>query len=200
MNIRLSQIKTDFEVLENPKMRQVHEEAQAGREPLTRVSNVIVTKAGTVQEQIEYLEAVKGVLGKDETAVVRSSLQDALLNAASGSDLIFVPHSVQAINYPLAMEDGGCMRAIEDAQLKAIVGCAAEDQHLFVCGNYQFENLTLDCRNVDIGVLVKPQATVTMRRCVIIGGKQASTNQGICVRGECRGNCFFTTIDYNLKY
>lgn len=192
LNIRLNQIKTDFEILENPKMRHVHEEslrettgqtAWSSSAPQS-VSNVIVTKVGSVQEQIEYLTAVKVVLGKDENVVVRSSLQDALLNSSSASDLIFVPHSVQQINYPLAMEDGGCIRALADEQLKAIVACKAEDQHLFVCGNYQFENLTLDCRNVDIGVLVKPKATVTMRNCVIIGGKQSSTNQGICVRGK----------------
>lgn len=192
LNIRLNQIKTDFEILENPKMRHVHEEslrettgqtAWSSSAPQS-VANVIVTKVGTVQEQIEYLTAVKVVLGKDENVVVRSSLQDALLNSSSASDLIFVPHSVQQINYPLAMEDGGGIKALADEQLKAIVACKAEDQHLFVCGNYQFENLTLDCRNVDIGVLVKPKATVTMRNCVIVGGKQASTNQGICVRGK----------------
>lgn len=186
LNMRMNQIKTEFEILEHPLQRQVYEEQHA--EELAnglQVHNVIVTKPGTVHEQIEYLSAVKAVLGKDENVIIRSSLQDALLNSASASDMIFIPHSVQAVNYPLAMEDGGCLKAIHDDQLKAIVSCKAEDQHLFVCGNYQFENLTLDCRNVDIGLVVKPKGTVTMRNCVIVGGKQASTNQGICVRGKC---------------
>lgn len=183
-NIRMNQIKTEFEILENPKMRKVFEESQQEMQgkKVMQVNKVIVMKPGTVQEQIDYLTAIKSELGKDENTVVRSSLQDALLNATSASDLIFIPHSIQAINYPLAMEDGGCIKAIRDDQLKAIIACKEEDQHLFVCGNYQFENLTLDCRNVDIGLLVRPKATVTMKNCVIIGGKQSSTNQGICVR------------------
>lgn len=187
LNMRLNQIKTDYEVLENPKMRRVYEETQEqqlwGSKKALQVNNVIVTKPGPVQEQIDYLTAIQSILGKDENAIVRPSLQDAL-NTASASDCIFIPHSVQAINYPLAMEDGGCIKALPDDQLKAIVASTAEDQHLFVCGNYRFEQLTLDCRNVDIGVLVKPGATVTLQSCVIVGGKQASTNQGICVRGE----------------
>lgn len=187
LNMRMKQIHTDFEILENPKMRQVYEESLALVPPgqkVTQVHNVIVTKPGTIQEQIEYLTAVKSVLGKDENTIVRSSLQDALLNATSAADVIFIPHAVQKIDYPLAMEDGGCIRAIPDDQLKAIVESRTEDEHLFVCGNYRFENLTLDCRNVDVGVIVRPNATVTFRNCVIVGGKQASTNQGVCVRGE----------------
>lgn len=138
-----------------------------------------------MQEQMAYLAAVQEVVGKDEGPVVlRSSLQDALLHAASASDRIFVPHGLQTINYPLALEEGGCLRALHDDQLKAIVACRAEDQHLFVCGDFRFEHLTLDCRNVDLGLVVKAKATVTMRHCTIVGGKQASTNQGICVRGE----------------
>lgn len=188
LNIRMNQIKTDFEILENPNMRKVFEESlkecDGGQyKKAMQATNVIVMKQGTIEEQMDYLSAVKTVLGKDETVIVRSSLQEALLNATSAADLIFIPHSAQTIKYPLALEDGGSIKAIHDDQLKAIVACEAEDQNLFVCGNYQFENLTLDCRNVDIGVLVKPKATVIMKNCVIIGGKQASTNQGICVRG-----------------
>lgn len=187
LNIRMKQIKADFEVLENPKMRQVYESSQqvlsgeGGQ--VGKGQNVIVTKQGTVQEQLEYLTAIKGVLGKDENSVMRSSLQDALMKAQSSSDMIIIPHSVQAINFPLAMEDGGVMRALQDGDLQAIVASEFEEQHLFVCGNYQFESITLDCRNVDVGIAVKAGATVVLKNCVIIGEKQSSTNQGICVRG-----------------
>lgn len=188
LNIRMKQIKTDFEVLENPKMREVYETSQqvlSGEGQATKGQNVIVTKQGTVQEQLEYLTAIKGVLGKDENCVMRSSLQDALMKANSSSDMIIIPHSVQSINFPLALEDGGHLRALQDDDLKAIVASEFEDQHLFVCGNYQFENITLDCRNVDIGIAVKAGSTVVLKNCVIIGEKQAaSTNLGICVRGE----------------
>lgn len=186
LNMRMSQIKTEFEILENPKMRQVHEEARhemAKGEKALRVNNVIVTKPGTIQDQMEYFAEVKSVLGKDVNVVVRPSLQEALLHS-SASDTIFIPHSLQPVEFPLALEDGGSIRAIKNADLKAIIASKSEDQQLFVCGSYQFENLTLDCRNVDIGLLVRSSASVSLKNCEIVGGKQTSTHQGICVRGR----------------
>lgn len=184
LNIRMNQIKTEFEILENPKMREVFEEERNEARELIKTHHVIVTKPGNIKDQTDYLNTIKTILGKDENVYLQTSLQEALMNS-DPSDTIFVAHTLHKIKFPAPLGDNGQIRAIPDNKLKAIIQSRDEEQFLFVCeGDFKFENLTLDCRNVEVGIVVKNRATVTLKNCHIIGSKNASTHQGILVKGN----------------
>lgn len=180
INLRMGQIKAEFDILENPIMRQVFEEKERLVEK--PVQNVIVTKPAPIPAQSDYLSAVKDIMGKDENVVIESSLQHALM-VSPASSTIYIPHTLQKVKFPLALDESGMIKSIPDDTLKAIIAPKEDEQVLFVCGNYRFENITLDCRNVETGLLILDKATVTLKNCELIGNKQSSTHQGIFIRG-----------------
>lgn len=71
-----------------------------------------------------------------------------------------------------------------DPKRDAIIVSEEDDSTLLVFnGDYVIENITLDCRNVRLGLWCR-SGVITLRNCILIGNKNSSTANGIVVAGK----------------
>lgn len=108
-------------------------------------------------------------------------------------DHIFIPPGLHSIKLLEPLNSNGHLEAIDndenkesllDATKNAILTCEENDiVFLTFNGDYTLENVTLDCRNVRLGIWCK-YGTVTLKNCYLIGELNSSTSTGINIAGK----------------
>lgn len=181
LHLRMNTIKGEIEMFENPVMRKAFEENNCKTK--IECKNFLVTNVGKLSDVIEYLTEAKQVIG-DETIKLGSSLQDAL-EFCLASDTIYIPAGIHSIKFMEHFNENGSIIGLVSSEqnLEAVIKSKDEDSILLtVDGDFTFENLTFDCKNVRSGILIR-NGNVLFKNCSIIGDGNSSTKQGVFVYG-----------------
>ncbi|XP_055600450.1 protein nessun dorma isoform X2 [Uranotaenia lowii] len=208
LHLRLNSIKNEIDILENPAMRELYEKVRftecTSFSAYNTISNgkltaeaFVVTHIGTLDEQIDFLTKAKSKFNANKVVRICDSLQGAL-DISQSSDEIYLPPGKHMIKFLEYLNGGGAIRAITSVDFKdvdehgkleiiddkSIISSKDDDSILLtVDGNYCFENVLLDCRNVRTGVLIK-RGNVSFKNCYLIGDPASTTKQGIVVFGN----------------
>uniref|UniRef100_A0A182JM71 Beta_helix domain-containing protein n=1 Tax=Anopheles atroparvus TaxID=41427 RepID=A0A182JM71_ANOAO len=197
LNLRLNTIKNEISILENPVMRSVFEKLRFGNEKgkeSTRMA-YIVTRAGTIDEQLQYLANAKAMMDQKMMVKMCDSLQHALDHCSPDSVVYLPPGTRQDIKFLEYLNNDGSFRGVSEALFaedfeaasKTNPTIASKDDDsvlLTIDGDFTLENIKLDCSNVRTGVVIK-KGNVTFRNCCFTGDPSSSTKQGIVIFGNC---------------
>ncbi|XP_055858410.1 protein nessun dorma [Episyrphus balteatus] len=203
LHLRLAIIKSEIEMLENPEMRKIYEEIKfdddkclkrALDEKLNDRQQIayIVTEPFTFKQQMQFLTLVGKFVDEEKLVQMCPSLQD-VLNICNASDDIYLPpgrHSIKFLEYlnddgKIIGLDSSSVVASTDTNENEVVIMSLDDDTILLIfdGNFTLNNLTLDCRNIRSGILVK-NGKVCLKNCKIIGDGKSSTQQGIMCSGS----------------
>lgn len=194
LHLRMNTIKSEIEMFENPVMRKAFEENNCKTK--IECKNFLVTNVGKLSDVITYLTEAKTFIG-NENIKLGSSLQDAL-EFCLASDTIYIPAGIHQIKFMEHFNEKGSIKALVvsennldekinsviDLNRDAVIKSKDEDSILItVDGEFTFENITFDCKNVRSGILIR-NGNVVFKNCCIIGDSNSSTKQGLCVFGN----------------
>lgn len=201
IQIRLIQIRSDFEVLENPTLRsrllkkqeQLHPRK---RENQTQRQYLLVFNHGRIDEHVSFLQQVKNHV--DDKDVTFFSTFALALENCNKNDIIFLNRSKHVFETLSAICEGGVVKGLYSKQ-DTVITTVSNDIMLDCNGDIILENLTVDVTS-QCGILVR-SGTVTMNNCKIMGDGKSSTHQGIIVLAggklnmtNCDVSQFFTAI------
>lgn len=217
IRLRLQTIRSEIDTLEffAPEMREVYEQARFPRETYydeqsesslksSDSSVFVVTRTGSLEEQIDYLEKAKRFIGTQRTVQICDSLQDALDRSESSSE-IYVAHGRHEIKLCGDLSAGGSIQAVGSDRSRAVIRSRQDDNALLILtGDYCLENITLDCSNVQSGILIK-RGNITLKNCCITGDPKDVASNGILICGNaslvlenCQVQNFSTGISANV--
>lgn len=204
LHLRLAIIRSEIEMLENPEMRKIYEEIKFDDEKCVKrgldqkcsergLIAYVVTEPYTFNKQMKYLSTVGKFVGEDKLVQMCPSLQD-VLNICNPFDDIYLPpgrHSIKFLEY---LNDDGKITGLDSTSVlgpssetnedEVVIMSLDDDTILLIFdGNFTLSNLTLDCRNIRSGILVK-NGKVTLNNCKILGDGKSSTQQGIVCSGK----------------
>ncbi|KAF2904720.1 hypothetical protein ILUMI_01457 [Ignelater luminosus] len=180
LQIRLIQIRSDFEILENPTLRNGLLKKQEQLNP-RKIENqnrqyLLVFNHGKVDEHVSFLQQVKNHVN-DEVVTFFSTFALALENS-NANDTIFLNRSKHMFETLSALGEGGAVKGLYSKQ-DTVIATTNNDIMLDCNGDVTLENLTVDVTS-QCGILVR-SGTVTMNNCKIMGDGKSSTHQGIIV-------------------
>ncbi|XP_012155181.1 protein nessun dorma isoform X2 [Ceratitis capitata] len=202
LHLRLAMIRNEIELLENPEMRRIFQEIkfpdeeykQENQDDMT-VEKVcdrifLVMMPSTLQQQIDLIETAKDSIPKNALVQTVKTLQE-VLNTCNIYGSIYLSPGRHTVKFLENMVDGGkiCGISIKKQTLSnssdyfskenIIISSSDDESTLFVFdSSFVLENVVLDCRNVQAGILIK-SGTVCLRNCILVGNGKASTQQGI---------------------
>ncbi|XP_011200342.2 protein nessun dorma [Bactrocera dorsalis] len=208
LHLRLAMIRNEIELLENPEMRRIFQEIKfpeekyfneneqndiSSEKKLGRI--YFVMAPCTLDQQIYLLQIAKKRIPKDALVQNVPTLQE-ILNSCNNYDCIYLSPGHHTVKFLENMADGGRLCGLttdkekftnsSDYFTKENVSISSSDEEsvLFVFErSFTIENIVLDCRNVQTGILVK-SGTLCLRNCILIGDGKTSTQQGIiCHKG-----------------
>ncbi|XP_053692448.1 protein nessun dorma-like [Sabethes cyaneus] len=200
---RICSIKDDIDVLEIPVLRPLYERKSfpkktgaAGKVINNAKMLKVVTREGTVKEQMEYFEALKELVNQMPVQGY-DSLQTALESCKSSGQIV-LPTGQHPINFLDYLDQGSLVafssiRFVENdlnqlPELEKYISTVSsrhDDSILIrIDGDYCFENILLNCANVAVGVMIRG-GNVTFKNCCIIGDSQSSTKRGIVIFAGC---------------
>nr|XP_023023286.1 protein nessun dorma [Leptinotarsa decemlineata] len=181
IHIRLLEIQSQIEILENPILREVYIRRQSEVDPVDTKGKPqvwLVFNEGTAQEHISFLQQVANCY-PTESLKFSTSLAKMLETTNSG-DVYLLNESVHNIRTTGALEKGGVLHGI-GSNKKIILTSTIEDVMLdFKEDTVVLENLTIDTRAAQCGILVRKGRCV-LKNCRILGDGKSSTYQGIIV-------------------
>lgn len=192
LHLRLTVIKSEVEVLENPETRKMYEEIHFPKLETNSPNNYIVSRDGTIPQHLSFLEAVKKCIPDEQSVKIVPGLQDCL-KISSPSDHIYIPVGLHKVNPVRVLNSNGSIKAILDAPsaeptaienepnpAKSAVIAPIEDDSFLLGfnGAYTLENIIMDCRNVRTGIWLR-NGSVTLKNCVLLGDEDSSTGTGI---------------------
>lgn len=209
LHLRLTLIKAEVELLENPDTRRMYEDIHFPEKPESDTpNNYIVSRNGTIPQHLSYLEAVKKCIPDDKSVKIVPSLQDCLKICAP-FDHIYIPVGKQKVNPVRVLNSNGSIKAIFDGPTSeapvedtepnpakaAVIGPIEDDSFLLSFnGAYTLENVTLDCRNVRLGLWLR-NGSVTLKNCILWGDAKSATSTGIRVSN----GAILTLINCTIK-
>ncbi|XP_065080421.1 protein nessun dorma-like [Ochlerotatus camptorhynchus] len=191
IHLRLNSIKNVIETLEffAPEMRTIYEQVCFPKETYYSEdhpqdpSACIITHVGSLDDQIEYLEITKKTIGHQKLVRICDSLQEAL-DRSRASDDIYLPPGQHEVKLFEDLNGDGSIQAIGSDQTQTVIRCRQDDTVLLtLAGDYRLENITLDCSNVQTGILVK-RGNITFKNCCFTGDPKDIANHGILVCGN----------------
>lgn len=203
LHLRMTVIRNEIELLENPEMREIYQEINfknVTESDANEIRSFIVATEDTLGRQIEYFNAVRAHAESDERTKVMPSLKECL-KISSAHSQIFIPSDYHVIKFVEPLHSNGSIRGITNApetdsnRLEKLVNfdekslrsnravIASEENNsilmVFSC-NFVLENILLDCRNVRLGLWCRA-GVVTIKNCIIVGDHSSSTSCGIVV-------------------
>ncbi|KAJ6649971.1 Protein nessun dorma [Pseudolycoriella hygida] len=188
LHVRLTNIKHEIEMWENPKLRSVFEPLRFP--PLSEGAiSVVIQDAAALSKHIQDLEKVREIVA-DEPVRLNNSLQECLMKCgASGS--IYLGGGLHSIKFNENMDNSiiglvPCdnsmeLRLAEDvanSKQSVILAKDYENVLLTLNGNVKFKNVVFDCRRVRIGILVR-SGSAHFENCTFIGDNTSNTSTGI---------------------
>lgn len=115
--------------------------------------------------------------------------QDGFKKCAA-SDHVLLPFGLHKIKFFEPLNSNGYIKAIGsnenkesflDASKNAVIRCEEDDNVLLTFnGDFTLENVTLDCRNVRVGIWCM-RGMVTLKNCYLIGDATSATGDGVKV-------------------
>ncbi|KAL5281630.1 SHCBP1 family protein [Megaselia abdita] len=184
IHLRLSMIKSEMDILENPETRSIYEECKLeSQEESRECISYIVTSPDSNENQIMYLQKVQQFL-KDPNGKVQmcNSFQKAI-ELCNALDEIFLPPGEHSIKFLDFLNDNGTVTGIGNAGDVILKSPDDESILLIFEGNFKLKNVTLDCSNVRNGIVLK-KGNVILDSCVLFGDGKSSTQQGVLCNGN----------------
>ncbi|XP_029728532.2 protein nessun dorma [Aedes albopictus] len=220
IRLRIQDIKNEIETLEffAPKMRKIYEQVRFPKEtyyskdqpsgdynPDSDSSAYVVTHIGSLAQQIDYLETAKRLVGTLTPVRICYSLQDALDRSESSAQMLVSPgrHDIKLRG---DLSSKGSIQAVVGDRSKTVI-CSRQDDNalLTITGDYRLENVTLDCTNVQTGILIK-RGTIMLKNCCLKGDPRDVSSSGILICGNatlllenCQVQNFSTGISANAS-
>lgn len=208
--LRTNRIKNEIELLANPEMREVYETLKFPSKDIDiRMSEkkvYVVNKEGTINDQIQLLEKLKSIVDTHDKIHWMQCLNIAIERAGSLSQ-IYIPAGINSLKFLEYMNESVLLCGVNPLQVDAVnldklenyaVICANDlSSMLFaIDGDIKFKNLVIDCRNVNIGFIVKG-GFVSFENCFIFGPKSSSGAEAFNVSGKsflCLENCVISNF------
>lgn len=208
LHFRLIKIKHEIDILVNPDMREIYEELKFPLHQLSKCPErqvFVVTKTGTLSEQMQLVHELKGVVN-DEAKIYWVSLHDAIASASASSE-IYIPCGSHSINFLEYLNGDILLQGLtpfnietfemEQTQRRTRINATDCSSLLFaVDGNLQLKNLVIDCEDVKTGFLIK-DGVVTIKNCFIIGSAGSSVTEAFAIGGPTKvivENCVITNF------
>lgn len=116
LHLRLTLIKSEVEVLENPETRKMYEEIHFPAKADTdtdKPNSYIVSRDGTITQHLSYLEAVKKCISADKLVKIVPGLQECL-KISSPCDQIYIPVGLHKVSPVRVLNSSGSIKAISD--------------------------------------------------------------------------------------
>lgn len=175
LHIRMTQIKSEVEILENPVLRAVllrQKETEVGESQQDEIQQkwLIFKSGSSVDEYISFLSDVKDVYPPETTFKSSTTLQNALENAMPKDSIIIFPgqHNVRSV---CGLEEGGTIKSLEKNNTRTELISSNENIMLDFSGeNVLLENLTINSNLSQCGILVR-KGHVKLQNCSLIGKK-----------------------------
>ncbi|XP_044742620.1 protein nessun dorma [Chrysoperla carnea] len=197
LNIRLVQIRTEFEIYENVELRKVLISEQKQEIILSKPKNWVVLTSKSISEHIKYLQAYEN-LNPDTVPQTAVTLKNALRNA-NIFDKIYLDNGIYQVNSLDNLESGGKIQGLFDS---VIIHDEDKVITLFeIFGkDVQFENLHLRLKYATTGISVK-QGRVIMKDCTLNCEEKSFIRQGILVHSGCElimENCNLSGFNFAI--
>lgn len=199
LHLRLANIRSELEILENPEMREIYEDVRQRDAAATTASAVhalIVTPVGTLAVQKRHLEWCETLIASESATRMMPTLQQCLDTCLSDVT-VYLPHGRHAIKFaePLqgrlaivgrhAANEANGNHAAAAAAVNADDGTwidAMEDDSklLTVDGDLRIDGVTFDCRRVRTGIQLR-RGRLELRNCRFVGDKRSNTKCALTI-------------------
>lgn len=177
IQVRLSQIKSEFELLENPFTRNILLMTPGGDVPIAKNSFHLVFNEGTADDCIKFLQEIKTYYPYENFKF--SPNLDATLEIANKSDTVILQRNVHSVKHLGALEAGGTLQGLPGTSDTTLTS-QNEDIMLEFSGQVTLENLTIQVDSAQYGILVR-RGKLLLNNCKLMGAKASSTSHGILV-------------------
>uniref|UniRef100_A0A1A9WEX0 Uncharacterized protein n=1 Tax=Glossina brevipalpis TaxID=37001 RepID=A0A1A9WEX0_9MUSC len=192
LRLRLSAIRTEFEMFENPDLRHVYQEVRSKDIQSIKIKSdsvpvcYVVLLSNSVEYQMEILRAVKEVVPDKSQVFLNHSLQD-VLNVCKSSDKIYLSPGRHAVNFREYFNNNGVIyglgslnieNSIVDEKTVTLYSRDGDESLLIFNGNFSLVNVVIDCKNISTGIIVK-SGSITLTNCKLLGKRTSSIQQGI---------------------
>ncbi|CAH1118055.1 unnamed protein product [Phaedon cochleariae] len=183
IHVRLQEIRAEIDILESPLLREViirrHDTKPVAPTPKQHIW--LIFNEGTTADCISFLHQVE-----TSFPLQKITFSDSLaskLESTNSGDIYLLNENTHTIRTIGALEKGGTLRGFGDKN-RIIVDSILEDVMLDFNGDeILIENLTVDTKSVQCGILVRKGKCV-ISNCKIQGNGSSSTQQGIIVLAE----------------
>lgn len=199
LHLRMSQIKNEMEILANPEMRDIYEELKfpslQKQEKHGDGERKIFTvaKTGTLSEQMQVLNSLKGRVN-DDAKIQWLSLSEAIAAALSPRSEIYIPSGEYPMNFYEFLNGDVVLSGL--MTLNAVTGKIDDETKyaklmsnepgsmLFaIDGDIKVQDLIVDCQNVKTGFIIK-SGKVTIKNCLIRGSRNSTLAEAMSVSGD----------------
>lgn len=181
IHVRLLEIKSEIDLVENPILRNVVIKKQTeliAARTSKKQQIWLIFNEGTVDNYISFLEKVK-VHYPSESLMFATSLASKL-ETSNSRDVFILNESRHIIRTTGALERGGVLKGIGSRD-NIVLSSKIEDVMLdFIGETVVIEDMTIDARSAQCAILVRSGKGI-LKNCKIIGDRSSSTHQGIIV-------------------
>ncbi|KAL7030399.1 hypothetical protein ACKWTF_006641 [Chironomus riparius] len=194
-DLRMNKFKHEIGILVNSEMREAYETVKFGQKQELNKQTFVISKNGTINEQMQLLEKLKDKVSSDTPITWMKNLCDAISCSTIDTE-IYIPQGRYSFNFLDYLNNNLLFCGVEklEQHLNHIDNdndystlCSADKAAmLFVIdGDMKFENLIIDCRNVKTGFLVKT-GSVVLKNCLILGleSKESTISEGFNISGD----------------
>lgn len=194
LHVRLSNIKHEIKMWENPKLRKVFEPIKFPPRHPGDIS-LVIGHSAALPKHIQDLEQARQFVGDEKTIKLSSSLQECLMSCGSAGH-IYVADGLHSIKFLESVNNSiiglvPCDNSIElrlkenidESKQSVIMAKEFENILLTLAGNVTIKNVILDCRKVRTGILIR-EGSVQFQNCTFIGDKSSTTTTAIIMLGK----------------
>lgn len=198
LHLRMSQIKNEMEVLANPEMRDIYEELkfpslQKDEKQGDGEKRIFtVAKTGTLCEQMQVIESLKGKVN-DDAKIQWLSLSEAIAAALYPQSEIYIPSGEYPMSFYEFLNGDVVLAGLTTLNIDGKLGDESKYAKLTsdepgsmlfaIDGDLKIQDLIIDCQNVKTGFIIK-NGKVTVRNCMIRGSKDSSLAEAFNISGE----------------
>ncbi|KAL3282771.1 hypothetical protein HHI36_005938 [Cryptolaemus montrouzieri] len=182
LHLRLLEIKSEVEILENPLLRKAVIRRQLQHISVNNDPKEpkiwLIHENSLLENYITFLEQVK-MLYPNDIVTVQPNLSLALENS-SQNDSFVLSNGRYDMNIVGALEMGGTLKGIGSNDKTILVSTLEDILFDFQADQALVENVTIDASRSQCAAVIR-RGKVTFSNCKIFGDGQSSTHQGIIV-------------------
>lgn len=211
LQIRMSHIKIEVEILENPvlravMLRQIKETADADDDNDNTPQYWLIFKTNSsVDDHIEYLRQVKESFSPETKYKTATTFQKAL-ETCNPKDIIILSAGQHSMRSVCGLEEGGTIKSLQTDNLRTEIVSRNENIMFDFSGeNVVIENLSINVGMSQCGIVIR-RGRVKIINCTLTGKGDSFIHQGIVILPEaelhienCNLSGFATAIVVNSK-